>query len=240
MRERAGKEIMIQNSVKETIRMDLPYEKFLKRGPESLSEKELLAIILRTGTKNCPAVLLAEKVLSLAGGKEKGLNALHHISLPELMSIPGIGEVKAVKIKCIAELAKRMAKETAGEQLSFDLPETVAAYFMEELRHEEKEMILLLSLDNKLHLIEKYVLSVGTANASLLSAREVFVHAFKRQAACVMLLHNHPSGDATPSRQDLKVTKKIKEAGTLVEIPLIDHIIIGNGNYTSLKEKGLL
>lgn len=219
---------------------DQPYEKFLRLGAESLSETELLAIILRTGTKNCPAVELAGKVLSLSQGKEKGLNALHHLTLSELMGIPGIGEVKAVKIKCIAELAVRMARERAEEELRFEQPGTVAAYFMEELRHEEKEKILLLSLDNKLQLIEKYVLSVGTVNASLLSAREVFVQAFKNKASYIMLLHNHPSGDCVPSEQDIFITTKIKEAGELVEIKLLDHIVIGNGSYTSLKENGLL
>lgn len=231
---------MHQKSKKQKIQADLPYEKFLRLGAECLSEAELLAIILRTGTRNCPALELAKKVLSLSSGKEKGLNALHHVSLPELMSISGIGEVKAVKIKCIAELSKRMAMEKASCGLRFDTPQTVASYFMEELRHEEKEKILLLSLDNKLHLIEKYVLSIGTVNASLLSPREVFVQAVKCQASHVMLLHNHPSGDALPSRQDILITRKIKEAGELVDIPVVDHIIIGNGSYTSLKEKGLL
>lgn len=240
VREGAGKEIVVKNLSKEIFCPDMPYEKFLKFGPESLSEAELLAVILRTGTKNCSAVSLAEKILSLSKGKQKGLNALHHISLSELMEIPGIGEVKAVKIKCIGELSKRMARERAEDELRFDLPSTVASYFMEELRHEEKEMILLLSLDSRLHLIEKYVLSIGTVNASLLSPREVFVRALKCQASSVILLHNHPSGDATPSREDLLVTGKIKETGELVEIPLIDHIIIGDGCYTSLKEKNLL
>lgn len=240
MRERAGKENVDQRLQHKINNLDQPYEKFLRLGPESLSETELLAVILRTGTRNCPAVRLAERVLSLSNGREKGLNALHHISLAELMDIPGIGEVKAVKIKCIAELAKRMAREKASDDLKFDAPETVAAYFMEELRHEEKEVILLLSLDNKLHLIEKYVLSIGTVNASILSPREVFVRAFRCQASNIMLLHNHPSGDAVPSRQDILITGKIKEAGELVEIPVIDHIIIGNGCYTSLREKGLL
>ena len=240
VREGAGKEIVVKKLSKEFFCPDMPYEKFLKFGPESLSEAELLAVIFRPGTKNCSAVSLAEKILSLSKGKQKGLNALHHISLSELMEIPGIGEVKAVKIKCIGELSKRMARERAEDELRFDLPSTVASYFMEELRHEEKEMILLLSLDSRLHLIEKYVLSIGTVNASLLSPREVFVRALKCQASSVILLHNHPSGDATPSREDLLVTGKIKETGELVEIPLIDHIIIGDGCYTSLKEKNLL
>lgn len=219
---------------------DKPYEKFLRLGPECLSEAELLAIILRTGTKNCPALELAEKILSLSTTGEGGLNALHHLSLAELQSLPGIGEVKAVKIKSIAELAVRMAKEKAMHKLKFDQPQTVAAYFMEEMRHEEIEKVLLLSLDNKLQLIEKYVLSIGTVKASLLSPREVFVQAFKNKACYIMLLHNHPSGDCVPSRQDILITNRIKEAGELVEIPIMDHIIIGNGNYTSFKEKGLL
>ncbi len=218
----------------------LPYEKFVNLGAESLSEAELLAIILRTGTKNCSALELAGKILSLSGENERGLNALHHLTIRDLMEIPGIGEVKAVKIKCIAELAVRMAREKAKETLRFEQPETVATYFMEEMRHEEKEKILLLSLDNKLKLVEKYVLSVGTVNASLLSPREVFVQAFKAKASYIMLLHNHPSGDSHPSSQDIIITKKIKKAGELVEIKLLDHIIIGDGNYTSLKENGLL
>jgi DNA repair protein RadC len=236
----AGKERMNRKPENQKENRILPYEKFLKSGAESLSEAELLAIILRTGAKNCPALTLAGQVLSLAKGRNRGLNALHHISLSELMSLPGIGEVKAVKIKCIAELSKRMAMERAADELKFDSPGTVASYFMEELRHEEKETVLLLSLDNRLHLIEKFVLSIGTVNASLLSAREVFVQALKSQASYVMLLHNHPSGDAVPSGQDILITRKIREAGALMEVPLIDHIVIGDGLYTSLKEKGLL
>lgn len=219
---------------------DMPYEKFIELGAESLTEKELLAIILRTGTKNHSAVALADMILSCRKGREEGLNALHHLTIKELMEIPGIGEVKAVKIKCISELAKRMAMQKAEKTLRFDKPCTVAEYFMEDLRHEEKEKILLLSLDNKMQLIEKYILSIGTVNASILSPREVFVQAVRNQASNIMLLHNHPSGDPVPSKQDILITTKIKEAGLLLEIPLMDHIIIGSGCYVSLKEHGLL
>ena len=134
---------------------DMPYEKFIKLGPEALTEKELLAIILRTGTQNYSATELADMILSYQTGRYEGLNALHHLTIKDLMSIPGIGEVKAVKLKCISELAKRMAKEKAEKALRFNKPSTVAEYFMEELRHQEKENILLLSLDNKMQLIEK-------------------------------------------------------------------------------------
>ena len=225
---------------KECLLSDMPYEKFIKLGPEALTEKELLAIILRTGTQNYSATELADMILSYQTGRYEGLNALHHLTIKDLMSIPGIGEVKAVKLKCVSELAKRMAMQKAKKALRFDKPSTVAEYFMEELRHEEKENILLLSLDNKMQLIEKYVLSVGTINASLLSSREVFVQALKDRASNVMLLHNHPSGDPVPSDQDILITNKIKEAGLLLDIPLMDHIIIGSGCYISLKEHGLL
>ncbi|MDE5909430.1 MAG: DNA repair protein RadC [Lachnospiraceae bacterium] len=219
---------------------ELPYEKFLKHGSASLTEAELLAIILRTGTRNCSALEMAKKVLTLAGGQDLKLNSLHHLSLNELMEIPGIGEVKAVKIKCLSELAVRMALEKASASLKYDSPETVAGYYMEKMRHKEMEIILLLLLDNKLRLIEEYTLSQGTVRASLLSSREIFIKALKCRACHLMLLHNHPSGDPSPSQQDIVITQKIKEAGELMDIPLIDHIVVGDGCYISLKEKDLL
>ena len=218
----------------------LPYEKFLALGPKALTEEELIAIILRTGTKNTPALKLAEEILSKASSKEEGLNGLHHLSVQELMEIPGIGEVKAVKIKCMAEMAIRMARHKAAAKLKFDAPETVADYYMEEMRHQEKEKILLLLLDNRLQLIEEYMISLGTVNASLLSTRDVFVKALTCRASSFMLLHNHPSGDPAPSRNDIQITQKMKEAGELMDMPLIDHIILGNGTFISLKKEDLI
>ena len=218
----------------------LPYEKFLALGPKALTEEELIAIILRTGTKNTPALKLAEEILSKASSKEEGLNGLHHLSVQELMEIPGIGEVKAVKIKCMAEMAISMARHKAAAKLKFDAPETVADYYMEEMRHQEKEKILLLLLDNRLQLIEEYMISLGTVNASLLSTRDVFVKALTCRASSFMLLHNHPSGDPAPSRNDIQITQKMKEAGELMDMPLIDHIILGNGTFISLKKEELI
>lgn len=219
---------------------DLPYEKFLSLGPEALTEAELVAIILRTGTKNCSALELAKDILAKASGKQEGLNGLHHLSVQELMEIPGIGEVKAVKIKCMAEMAIRMAKQKAALTLKFDAPETVADYYMEGMRHQEKEKILLLLLDNRLQLIEEYVVSLGTVSASLLSTRDVFIKALRCRASSLMLLHNHPSGDPSPSQKDILITQKMKEAGELMDIPLIDHIILGNGTFISLKKEELM
>lgn len=225
---------------KELLKKELPYEKFLTFGPEALTETELIAIILRTGTRNCSALELAQKILMKASGKSKGLNGLHHLSLQELMEIPGIGEVKAVKIKCMAEMAIRMAKQKAADALKFDTPVTVADYYMEQMRHLEKEKIILLLLDNKLHLIEEYMISLGTVNASLLSTRDVFIQALRARAAKMILLHNHPSGDPQPSNEDITITQTMKKAGELMDIPLIDHIILGDGCFISLKKEELL
>ena len=224
----------------ELLKKELPYEKFLTLGPGALTETELIAIILRTGTRNCSALELAQKVLVKASGKSKGLNGLHHLSLQELMEIPGIGEVKAVKIKCMTEMAIRMAQQRAADTLKFDTPETVADYYMEQMRHLEKEKILLLLLDNKLHLIEEYMISLGTVNASLLSTRDVFIQALRVRAGKMILLHNHPSGDPHPSKEDIAITQTMKEAGELMDIPLIDHIILGDRCFISLKKEELL
>ena len=217
-----------------------PYDKFLSHGPASLSKAELLAIILRTGTKEYGAVELGEQILKLGGEVNSGLNGLHHVSLDELMSIKGIGQIKAIKIRCLTEFAMRMAKEVAAKRLSFDSPRSVAVYYKESLRHSERETVLLLLLDNRLHLLNEYTLSVGTVKASLLSPREVFVKAVKEKAVYVMLLHNHPSGDPRPSGNDTTLTEQIKAAGQLMDIPLIDHIIIGDNDFYSYKENGLL
>ena len=217
-----------------------PYEKFIQYGPEVLSEAELLAIIIRTGTQDHSAVELGQQIMALSGSKEKGLNSLHHLSLKELTSIKGIGLVKAVRIRCITEFSMRMARESALGQLKFNNPASIAEYYKEDLRHKEKEMVLLLLLDHKLRLIEEYVVSLGTGRASLLSPREIFIQAFKARAANMILLHNHPNGVPKPSQQDIQITGKVKEIGEIIDIPLIDHIIIGDNKYMSFKEEDLL
>lgn len=219
---------------------EMPYEKFLRMGAGALTEAELLAIIIRTGTSQDTPVEIGRKILNLPSVRESGLNGLHHVTLKELMGIKGIGQVKAVKIKCLAELSMRMAMASAKEKLQFLNPASVAGYYMEQMRHEKRERVLLLFLDSKACLIGEEVLSIGTVNLSLLSPREVFVDALKAEAAQVMLLHNHPSGDAMPSSQDISITDEIKEMGKVLDIPLIDHIIIGDKKYMSFKEAGLI
>lgn len=220
--------------------MDGPYEKYLEKGAEQLSDAELLAVILRTGTVGEDTISIANRVLSLPQERQKGILGLHHVSLKELMSIRGIGQVKAIKLKCIAELSSRIAQKTAKETLQMTSPGSVADYYMERLRHSEREKVLLLMMDNRNHLIAEHVLSEGTVNASLISPREIFLTAFRHSAVYIMLLHNHPGGDPAPGRQDMLATQQIKKASELIEIPLIDHIIIGDKKYYSFKETGYL
>lgn len=219
-----------------------PYERFLKFGGESLTDAELLAIILRTGTKDKNATELAEEILQLQSSMQGKLIGLHQLSLEELRSVPGIGEVKAVKVKAIGELATRMAKQSVRKNPNqrFDSPEAIAEYYMESFRHQTVEMVLLVLLDNKGHLLGERVISQGTVNASLLSPREIFIQALKFDASSIILIHNHPSGDAAPSRQDRVITGQIYECSKLMNIPLIDHIIIGDHTYSSFQELGLL
>lgn len=218
----------------------LPYEKFSKYGPETLSDQELLAIILRTGTTNKSALELAEEVLRCCDFGKNGLLGLHQVSVEQLSKIKGIGPVKAVKIKCITELSRRIATTHAWEQLSFRTSGSVAAYLMEDMRHLMREQVRLLLFDSKGHLIKDVLLSSGTVSMSLLSPRDVFMEALRYGAVQFIVAHNHPSGDPTPSTEDRHVTESIFHFGKQLELPLIDHIIIGDCRYFSFKEQGLL
>lgn len=218
---------------------ELPYEKFEKRGSESLTDAELLAIIIRSGSKDASALQIAKEILKLRE-RENGLASLYHISIKELKEIRGIGDVNAIKIKCIAELSKRISMANARNSLKFQSPRTVADYYMEQMRHLEKEYCYVAFLNTKSGFIHDMCLSIGSINASIVSIREIFKEALRVNAAYVLLLHNHPSGDPTPSAEDIKLTKKVWDASLFLEIPLIDHIIIGDNTYTSFKEKKLL
>lgn len=215
-----------------------PYEKFLEYGARYLTDAELLAVILRTGAKGEQVLDLADKVLHVSE-PDKGLLGIHHSSLEQLMSIRGVGKVKAIQLKCIAELARRFAKAQAVQGLSFKEPETIARYYMEDFRHEEKETCWVLLLDTKCTLLKKVHISTGTVNASLVSPREIFKEALGCNAVNLILLHNHPSGDPTPSKEDIALTLRVKECGELMGLPLIDHIIIGDNQYSSLQELGI-
>ncbi len=216
---------------------DMPYERFLRFGAENLTDRELLAIILRTGTKDVNALELAGQVLSLAKHPREGLLGLYDVTLEELMQIKGIGMVKAVKLKSLTELSMRISRATAKEGLLFTCSSAVAEYFMEKLRHRETECVILVCLDGKGQMIAEKKLSDGSVKMSLISPREIFMEALKCRAVNIILVHNHPSGDPTPSRADRELTKNLLELGKKMDIPLLDHIIIGDNRYTSFKEE---
>lgn len=226
------------NTIKELPEMERPYEKCERKGAGSLSNEELLAVLLRTGTRGENAIDLARRILYNAG--EPGILGIHQFSVSRLMQIKGVGRVKAVQISCISELAKRLARSSYEDTLCFTDPASIARYYMEELRHEKQEVMKLLMLNSKAKLIGESNVSKGTVNASVITPRELFIEALQKNAVSIVIMHNHPSGDPTPSREDLLTTKRILEAGLLIGIELLDHIIIGNNCYVSFREKGLL
>ncbi|MCK1991710.1 JAB domain-containing protein [Peribacillus muralis] len=213
-----------------------PRERFLQDGPESLSNQELLALLLRTGTKE-------ESVLQLAGrliNSVKGLRLLKEASVEELIGIKGIGEAKAIHILASVELGRRMNQLNDQDRYVIRSPEDGANYCMEEMRFLSQEHFVCLYLNTKNQVLQKTTVFIGSLNASIVHPREVFKEAFRRSAASIICLHNHPSGDPTPSREDIEVTKRLVECGRIIGIEVLDHIIIGEHKYVSLKEKGYL
>lgn len=226
------------NKIKAMPGEERPYEKCISKGASALSNTELLAVLLRCGTQGENALELANHLLYQEN--EDGLLSIHHFTLENLLKIKGIGKVKAVQILCLSELAKRLAKASAKELLSFDSPETIARYYMEDLRHERQEHMKLLLLNSKSMLIGETNISKGTVNASIITPRELFIEALQKNAVAIVIMHNHPSGDPTPSQEDIITTNRIKNAGNLIGIELLDHIIIGNNCYISFRETGML
>lgn len=223
--------------IQKTGAQELPYERFLRFGPENLTEAELLAIIIRTGTKTQSALQLAEQVLKLAKYPRDGLQGLYNVTLEELRSISGIGEVKAVKLKCLTELSKRISESTAKEGICFKSSAQVAGYFMEKLRHKDTECVVLVCVDARGRLISSKQISQGSIKMALISPREIFLEALNHRAVSILLVHNHPSGDPTPSKADMELTENVREIGETMDIPLLDHIIIGDNRYVSFKEE---
>ncbi len=220
----------------EQCKEDLPCERFLRIGAENMTDSELLAILLRTGTAGSSVLDLSRKILSMGKYPRTGLLGLHDLTVEELTAIPGIGEVKAVRLKAVAELAVRMHRAEAKSGICIHEASTIADYFMEQMRHHDTERVILVSLDSKGQILAESLLSVGNVNLSLISPRTVFLEALKCHAVNVILLHNHPSGDPTPSRADRDLTHRLYKLSKMMEIPLLDHIIIGDQKYYSFQE----
>ncbi len=216
-----------------------PYEKCLMYGASALTDAELIAVIIRSGTPGLDASGTAERILRLAGNG-KGLTGLCRLSVSDYTSIPGIGEVKAIMLLCVGEISKRIATQTVRSGMRCTDPCDVAAYYMEQLRHDDQENIVCMMLDTKLRMIGEERISRGTATTTVVSPREVFMAALRHRAVAILLVHNHPSGDPAPSEADVEVTIQMKEAGELLGIRLVDHIVIGDRRYVSFRESGVL
>ncbi len=215
---------------------DRPRERMLKNGSAALSNPELLAILLRTGTVAESAIHLANRVIRESGG----LRELMTMTTDELMQIKGIGKAKALQIKAGLELAKRISKASFGERVIIRTPEDVSLFLMEDMRYEQKEKFVTIFLNTKNHVIGHEVLSIGSLNSTIVHPREVFRAAIQRCSSAIICVHNHPSGDPTPSRDDIDMTRRLQEAGGIVGIDVLDHVIIGDASFTSLKEQGLM
>ena len=219
---------------------DRPYEKCIHLGPQVLSDEELLSVIIRTGSKNANSLETARQILAL-NYPQDGILGLCHLTLPELKAVDGIGDVKGIQLLCIGELSRRISRRFVMAEIPrFQSPEAVVNYYMEEMRHLEQEQLRVMLMDNKQGLIRDVLISKGTVNTSIASPREILIEALRYRAVGMIMVHNHPSGDPTPSREDCQITQRVKEAGKLVGIQLLDHIVIGDGSYSSFKKEGML
>ena len=226
--------------IKDLPKAERPYEKCLRQGPGSLSDAELLAVIIRTGSREDSSLELASKVLAL-GGPGEGLSGLLHHSLADFDAVKGIGPAKGVQLLCVGELSRRIWKsQSRSRTLTFTEPGQVADYYMEDLRHLEQEEIRVMYLNTKQALIRESLLSMGTVNTSVVTPREILINALGCQAVGMILVHNHPSGDVSPSKADILLTKRVKAAGEVVGISLVDHIIIGDRRFLSFRQEKLI
>jgi DNA repair protein RadC len=222
--------------IKDVPKEDRPRERLLNLGAGHLSNQELLAIILGSGTKEESVMTLANRLLM----HFEGLKLLKDATIEELTAIKGIGSAKGVLILSALELGKRLSQYKPNERYIIRSPEDGAEYIMEELRNLNQEHFVVLFLNTKNQIIHRQTIFIGSLNASIVHPREVFREAVKRSAASIIVAHNHPSGDPTPSQEDIHVTKRLAESGRMIGIELLDHLVIGDRKFVSLKEKGYL
>lgn len=220
-------------TIKEMPEDERPREKLIKYGAESLSDAELLALIIRIGNKKRTAVELSQDIYNQFGG----LKSLNYLTIKQMKEINGIGTVKAVQIRALVELSKRMASLNREDREVVKTPADVVKLLMQELRYLTQEVFKIILLDIKNQIISMPVISKGGLSSSIVHPREVFKEAIKHSSAAIILVHNHPSGVPEPSRDDINITMKLVNAGKIIGIDVLDHIIIGDGIFVSMKEK---
>ncbi|MHB1456790.1 MAG: RadC family protein [Armatimonadota bacterium] len=229
-------EVRYTLSIKELPSDERPRERLVKYGAEALSNAELLAIILRVGTPEYSAIGLAEYML----GRFNGIRGIASASVEELSEIKGLGTAKSAQIKAMVELGKRLAATALDSRTAIRNPQDVVDCVMPFLRDEPQENFMAIFLNTKNEILKTRIITTGTLDSSLITPRELFREAMSMNSAAVIVAHNHPSGDPTPSREDIAITKRLCQAGEIVGIEVLDHLIIGDGRSLSLKERGLM
>ena len=212
-----------------------PVEKLMEHGAASLSDAELLAIILRCGTRDMNVITLSQLILN-SHPVYKGLRGLNYRDIYSLMDIPGVGKTKACQILALTEISRRIASETVRQSTEMNSPSDIADYFMEQVRYLTKERVYAVFLNSSMEYLHKILISEGSIDRSIVSARDIFHEALKVNARYVVVLHNHPSGNPEPSDMDILVTSRLYKLGESLGVDLLDHIIIGDGIYFSFKE----
>lgn len=213
-----------------------PRERMQQLGPEYLSNKEILAILLRTGSHGENVLELSERILTDTGG----ITGLAKLTVHELRQVHGIGPAKAAQVKAALELGKRCACADPVSRPMINTPSDAADLVMEEMRKLDREHFRIIHLSTRNHVLGICPVSVGSLNSSIVHPRECFKDAIRRNANTIILLHNHPSGDPTPSSEDIEITRRLAEGGKILGIEVLDHIVIGDKKYVSLKEQGVL
>lgn len=220
--------------MKELPLSERPYEKLELYGAEKLSNAELLAIIIKTGTKEKTVVTIAQEILKLQ--TDNNLRFLQDLTIKDFMQIKGIGKVKAIQLKAVAELTKRIARPI-DNKIKIKSGKDVANLLMPEMRYEKRENAKVILLNSK-NIVQKIInISLGGANFACLEPKDVLSEAIKIGAPKIILVHNHPSGDSTPSKSDFALTERLYESAQIIGIDLLDHIVIGDGTYESILRK---
>lgn len=222
--------------IKDIKKDERPRERLMKYGANSLSNEELLAIILKTGTKNRSSRTLALDILKLVDKIED----FKELTINRLLSIKGIGMVKAIEIMATIELGRRIYLEKAKKKDKYNNPQDIYLTNKYLFQSQKQEYFYCLYLNNKNELIERKLLFMGTVNKSVVHPREVFKHAYLLSASGIVCMHNHPSGDVIPSRDDIMFTRALVEIGKVNNIPVLDHVIIGDNNYYSFSDNGII
>ena len=217
-----------------------PYEKLEQYGEKNLTNAELLAIIIKTGTREESSVTIAQKILKLNKEQKDNLKFLQNISINELTKIKGLGKIKAIQLKAVAELNKRMSRPILDNKVKITCPQDVANLLIDELKNEKREIVKVLILNTK-NIVDKILdVSYGTANLAIVTPKDVLAEAVKMEAPKIILVHNHPSGDPMPSKADMEFTDRLIAASKLLGVELLDHIVIGHDSYESIfYRKGL-